>query len=108
VKSAARPPALLAPAALTLPGRVPDSVIFDPATGILRQIFSKGMPNELVITQRMVSQTEGTSNHQATRKVSDNLNAISLTIDSQHVTLEGRQTTQELTLLAQSLTTNSR
>lgn len=106
MKSATRLPAPAAPVALTLPGRTPDSVVFDPATGILRQFFNKGMPSELIVTQRTISQTESASNNPATRKASGNFNAISLTIDSQHVTLEGRQTTQELTLLAQTLTTN--
>lgn len=99
---------------LQLPGRTPDSITKDVASGSVRQIFNAGTPQELVITQRRLPQVEKDaalhSKSQAApetaRKYSTgqtNLNKVVVTINGQEVTLEGRQTVEELAELAKLL-----
>jgi hypothetical protein len=100
--------------AFQLPGRTPDSITKDVASGSVRQVFNAGTPQELVITQRRLPQMEKDAALQsksqaapeAARKYStgsNNLNKVVVTINGQEVTLEGRQTVDELTELAKLL-----
>ena len=111
-KSAPTTPASLP--ALQLAGRTPDSITKDVASGSVRQVFNAGTPQELVITQRRIPQMEKDgalhSKSQAapetTRKYSavpSSLNKLVVTINGQEVTLEGRQTVEELAELAKLL-----
>ena len=99
---------------LQLAGRTPDSIIQDIAGGSIRQVFNAGTPQELIITQRRLPQMEkGAALHsksqaapETARKYSagaTNLNKVVVTINGQEVTLEGRQTIDELAALAKSL-----
>ncbi len=100
--------------ALRLPGRTPDSVVRDSSAGSIRQIFDSGTFRELIVTQRIKPQRENGAGLQSRQYVlretdkgkSDGLNSLNkvvIMIHGQEVTLEGRQTVQELTELANSL-----
>ena len=87
---------------LHLPGRTPDSITKDIVNGSIRQIFNSGTPQELIITQSRLPQME----KDTARKYSvgtANLNKLVVTINDQEVTLEGRQTSEELAALAKLL-----
>ena len=99
---------------LQLPGRTPDSITKDVAGGSVRQVFNSGTPQELVITQRRLPQLDKDGDLHAksqavpemARKYSTgptNLNKVVITINGQEVTLEGRQTVEELAALAKLL-----
>ena len=87
-------------------------MITDRENGSLRQVYYKGTPQELTITQRLHPQNTGTI--QPTTKApalpenldeqSNPINTVQITIADQEVTLEGRQPREELMKLAQSLT----
>lgn len=111
-KSAPAAPAVLPP--LQLAGQTPDSIIKDVASGNVRQVFNAGTPQELIITQRRLPQVQkDASSHsksqeapEMTRKYSvgpTNLNQVIVIIIDQEVTLEGRQTVEELAALAKLL-----
>lgn len=100
--------------ALRLSGRIPDSVIKDSAAGSIRQTYDSGTPHELIVTQRIMAQSEIGAGSQSRQYVSrepdkgkndgpNKLNKVVLYLHGQEVTLEGRQTLQELTDLANSL-----
>jgi hypothetical protein len=104
--------------ALRLPDRVPETVSQDAITGIVRQVFDRGTPRELVITQRIASQYEKDAGSQSKPTIareadnaksqsfqSINTNTVTIRINGQEVTLEGQQTIQELTELAEKLKT---
>lgn len=104
--------------ALRLPGRIPETVSQDSTTGIVRQVFDRGTPRELVITQRIASQYEKDAGSQSKPTIaretgnaksqsfqSINTNIVTIRINEQEVTLEGQQTIQELTDLAEKLKT---
>ncbi len=111
-KSAPTTPASLP--ALQLAGHTPDSITKDVASGIVRQIFNAGTPQELIVTQRRLPQMEkdaavhskSQTAPATARKYSagpTNLNKLIVTINGQEVTLEGRQTVEELADLAKLL-----
>lgn len=98
---------------LLLPGRTPDSTSIDPATGILRQIYAAGTPQEIVIVQRRRSQ-ENAAPPQARSYAAPEadtsvknpdplLQTVTVTIGSQEVTLSGRLPRQKLLELVASL-----
>lgn len=100
--------------ALRLPGRIPESVVKDPANGILRQVFDSGTTRELIVTQRIKPQAESDSSlqsrqqfiHEADKGKSEagkDFNKVVVLFNGQEVSLEGRQTIQELAELAQTL-----
>lgn len=105
------PPSLVA---LHLPGRQADSVLRDPSTGCIRQVFGQGTDAELILTQRNLPTTEkgvaprtepqATPETAKTNKAGTiSLNKITIVIHGQQVTLEGPQSLEELRKLAQSL-----
>jgi len=100
--------------ALKLPGRTADSITQDSTSGSIRQVFSTGTPQELVITQRKLPagqkdaavQSEQAATTEMARKYSvgpTTVNKVVLTINDQEITLEGRQTVEELSALAKRL-----
>ena len=100
--------------ALKLPGHTADSITQDPTSGSIRQVFSAGTPQELVITQRKLPagqkdaavQSEQAAAPEMDRKYSvgtTTLNKVVITINDQEITLEGRQTVEELSALAKRL-----
>ena len=100
--------------ALKLPGRTADSITQDSTSGSIRQVFSTGMPQELVITQRKLPagqkdaavQSEQAAMPEMARKYSigpTTVNKVVITINDQEITLEGRQTVEELSALAKRL-----
>lgn len=100
-----------------LPGRTPESVLTDSAAGTIRQVFDAGTPRELIITQRSNKsrvQTE-TSAKSVTLREADNeksealssFNKVVIVINGQEVTIEGRQTIQELTDLSKTLSSGT-
>lgn len=115
MKAALPPPSPSGTVALRLPGRTPDSVVNDSAAGVIRQSFDTGTPRELIITQRSSFQADSNKapqSEQAAPREVDNgkmdtvspLNKVVVIINAQEVTLEGRQTIQQLTELARTLT----
>ena len=109
------PPSPSATVTLRLPGRTPDSVVNDSAAGIIRQSFDTGTPRELILTQRSKFQTNSgkvpQSGQSDLREVdkgkmeaAPTFNRVVVVVAGQEVTLEGRQTIQELAELARTLT----
>ena len=97
---------------LKLPGRSPDSITQDSADSI-RQVFNTGTPQELVISQRKLptgQKNAAVQSEQAATRDTKNYsvgppgpNKLTVTINGQEVTLEGRQSLEELAELAKKL-----
>ena len=97
---------------LKLPGRSPDSITQDSADSI-RQVFNTGTPQELVISQRKLptgQKNAAVQSEQAATRDTKNYsvgppgpNKLTVTINGQEVTLEGRQSLEELAELAKTL-----
>ena len=101
-------------AAVVLPGRSPESISHDRETGILRQFFARGTPQELTITQRSSASTEPlTTDHsknagqtEAFSAKADKalpFNKLVILWNDQQITLEGPQTLLELTAIAEQI-----
>ena len=101
-------------AALVLPGRSPESISHDRETGILRQYFSRGTPQELTITQRGPGSTEPlTKDHGKSAGQAETysakadkampFNKLVIIWNGQQITLEGPQTLLELTAIAEQI-----
>ena len=94
---------------LKLPGRSPDTITQDSADSI-RQVFNTGTPQELVISQRKLptgQKNAAVQSEQAATRDTKNYsvgppgpNKLTVTINGQEVTLEGRQSLEELAELA--------
>ena len=97
---------------LKLSGRSPDSITQDSADSI-RQVFNTGTPQELVISQRKLptgQKNAAVQSEQAATRDTKNYsvgppgpNKLTVTINGQEVTLEGRQSLEELAELAKKL-----
>ena len=97
---------------LKLPGRTPDTITQDSADNI-RQVFNTGTPQELVISQRKLptgQKNAAVQSEQAATRDTKNYsvgppgpNKLTVTINGQEVTLEGRQSLEELAELAKTL-----
>ena len=109
---AAKPAVAPQPAALVLPGRSPESIFFDRDAGILRQVFAHGTSQELTITQRDSVSTEPlatgrgkgagqTETYVAKADKAMPFNKLVIIWNGQQITLEGPQTVQELTTIAE-------
>jgi len=114
-KAVLPPPSPSATVTLRLPGRTPDSVVNDSAAGIIRQSFDTGTPRELILTQRSKFQTNNNKVPQSGQsdlregdkgkmEAAPTFNRVVVVVAGQEVTLEGRQTIQELAELARTLT----
>ncbi len=114
-RSAEQKPLPAARSILRLPGRTPESVTHDSTAGTVRQVYDQGTAKELIITRRITPSVE---NNKASRKASPRIaaeadsakslsfqdsNKVVIFIKGQEVTLEGRQTVQELTELGEKL-----
>jgi hypothetical protein len=95
---------------LSLPGQVPDSMIIDQESGTIRQVFHKGTPKEIIVTQLFFTKDIRTTKSLTptmTDMVQESpgaVNTVKVFIFDQEVTIEGRQTKQDLLKLAESLT----
>lgn len=97
---------------LKLPGRSPDSITQDSA-GSIRQVFNAGTPQELIINQRKLptgQKNAAVQSEQAATRDTKNYsvgppgpNKLTVAINGQEVTLEGRQSLEELAELAKKL-----
>lgn len=97
---------------LKLPGRTPDSITQDSADSI-RQVFNTGTPQELVISQRKLPTGQKNAAMQSEQAATRDAkyysvgppgpNKLTVTINGQEVTLEGRQSLEELAELAKKL-----
>ena len=97
---------------LTLPGKTADIITIDKESGSVRQVFFKGTPQEITITQS-ISAANSTVTPKSSRLPSatdkavdttqTGLTTVQLTIDGQDVLIEGRRSQQELLQLAESL-----
>ncbi len=107
-------PAAIEP--LILAGRSPDSIVSDTQKGIVRQIYAKDTPQQIIITQQIPSPpslsdakvAESNRMHLeksilTLEKANKNPNKITIFIQNQEVTLESDLSTEELTKLAESL-----
>ena len=100
-----------------LPGRTPESVLTDSAAGTIRQVFDAGTPRELIITQRSNKsrvQTDSSAKSVNLRDADNeksealsSFNKVVIVINGQEVTIEGRQTIQELTELSKTLSSGT-
>lgn len=93
-------------AVLQLPGRIADSVVQEP-DGSIRQVFGKGAKNAIIITQKpqaitKVDTAQKRSSFMATGK-DVRLNKVVKKINGMEVTVEGRQTEDQLRQIADSL-----
>lgn len=97
---------------LTIPGQKPDLLVIDRENGTVRQVYHKGTPQEITITQRLRPRDSGDAQIKAQSPAAlqareDNeavVNTVQVKIAGQEVTIEGRQSRQELLNLAESLT----
>ena len=100
-----------------LPGRTPESILTDSAAGTIRQVFDAGTPRELIITQRSNKsrvQTDSSAKSVNLRDADNeksealsSFNKVVIVINGQEVTIEGRQTIQELTELSKTLSSGT-
>ena len=95
---------------LKLPGKTPDLVVIDRTKGLLRQIYDKGTPQEIIIVQRLQQRdTASTPANLPSNGVSKAMTftpdttVVQVTIGDQEITVEGRRSRQELLQLAESL-----
>jgi len=101
---------------LSLAGRSPDLIVSDTQKGIVRQIYAKDTPQQIIITQQIPSppSLSDAKVAESTRmyleksvppleKATKTLNKITVIIQNQKVTLESNLSTEELTKLAESL-----
>lgn len=96
---------------LTIPGQKPDIVVTDRENGTVRQVYFKGTPQEIIITQRprpkdtvnTLNKAQSSSPLKAVNNL-DTINVVQVIIADQEVTIEGRQSSHELLKLSQSLT----
>ena len=107
----AKPPAPVpALTPLKLPGKTPDLVVIDRTKGLLRQIYDKGTPQEIIIVQMLrptdtaaaPAKLHSPSVSKAMTVVADTT-VVQVTIGDQEITVEGRRSRQELLQLAESL-----
>ena len=110
VEEAKSPAPVSALTPLKLPGKTPDLVVIDKAKGMLRQIYDKGTPQEIIIVQMLrptdtaaaPAKLQSPSAAKATT-VAPDTTVVRVTIGDQEITVEGRRSRQELLLLAESL-----
>ncbi|MDR3566083.1 MAG: hypothetical protein P4N59_32235 [Negativicutes bacterium] len=95
---------------LILLGQVPDQVITDQEKGTLRQIFYKGTPQEIAVTQRLHPKNSAGQLKTAVSSLPEfspdqpnPINTVRLMIAGQEVTIEGRQPKEDLMKIAESL-----
>lgn len=100
---------------LSLPGKQPDTVTIDEASGTVTQIYAKGTPDELVLIQEPLPADTQTAagktavadtpspNRQTKAANQAELHQVSTTLDGQKITIKGRQSEQELLKLTESL-----
>lgn len=90
----------------SLPGQNADTIVTDKDGGTVRQVFHSGTPQELIITQRAASAGSARAKKAASAEdtpVKSGVNKITATIHGQEVTVEGRQTSEELQEIAETL-----
>ena len=101
-------------AAVILPGRSPESISHDRETGILRQFFARGTPQELTITQRSSASTDSlatdrsksagqTEAYSVKANKAMPFNKLVIIWNGQQITLEGPQTLRELSAIAEQI-----
>jgi hypothetical protein len=98
------------PVLLSLPDKKPDSVITDEENGIIRQVYAKGTPQEFIITQQALTLSEHAAKAYSAAagetnpiKPDDTINKVTTSIYGQQVTIEGRQSKQELLEIVKTL-----
>lgn len=96
------------PTTLSLPGQTPDSIIIDPNSGTVLQVFYKGTSKELLITQRALTKESPPTKApaamiEAAEETLGGINKVTLVIHDQEVIIEGHQSKQDLLTLAKSL-----
>jgi hypothetical protein len=87
---------------LIIPGETPDLAVTDKDKGILVQVYFKGTPDELTITQRPSSNASLEKPQQLSS--GNDINIVRVTIQGQEVAIRGRHSQEELYKLAESLT----
>ena len=96
---------------LVLPGQSPDQVLYDKEQGLLKQVFFKGTPRELIIIQhqhqaelRVVAEKSHLPDADKATRNESSRNVVQVIIVGQEVILEGYQSPEELRKLAETLT----
>jgi len=96
--------------ALSLPGQVPDPIIIDQESGMIRQVFNKGTAQEIVVTQMFNKRNAAITKSQppimmdTVAEQLETVNKVTIFIYGQEVTIEGSQSKQELLKMAETLT----
>ncbi|MBP2662447.1 MAG: hypothetical protein H6Q71_395 [Firmicutes bacterium] len=94
---------------LSLPGLVPDSTAINKESGTIVQVYYKGTPQEIIITQRLLNNLSTTPTSNTPHQIDENgekpgtSNKVTAKIFGQEVSVEGLQTKQDLLKLLQSL-----
>lgn len=98
------------PALLVLPGKNADSVTGDMAAGTVRLVYDQGKEGEVTITERSANQpaTAQADRQEAAATLKaggekPKLNSVTVTISGVEITVEGKQTKEELMAIARSL-----
>ncbi len=99
------------PSPLLLPGKLPDSTIIDEKSHTVRQVFYKDTPQQITITQRLLTKENNSDNSQLLTRtmpiqkveMAATINKITITIYDQEVILEGSISEQELLTIGKSL-----
>jgi len=93
---------------LSLPGQIADEISRDPQTGAVRQVFWKGTPQEIIVTQRMLRQEEKTEKPSplagSIEEKAGAVNSVTVILHNQEVTVEGNRPEAELLKIARQLT----
>lgn len=97
-------------AVFVLPGKKPDSVTGDKATGTVRIVYGMGKDEEITVTERpenqaVAPQAERQKSVATLKNVDEKsqINKVTITAGGVEITVEGKQTKEELMKIAQSL-----
>lgn len=93
---------------LSIPGKKADSLLVDGDTGTVCQVFNKGTAGEFVVTQQIKNKTAAPAARAAgalsAKSGPDEINKVTVIINGQEVTVEGRMSREELMRIAKTLT----
>jgi hypothetical protein len=93
-------------AVFSLPGQNADEIVTDKDGGTVRQVFHSGTPQEIIITQRLQAKESALAKPATPAEdtpAKPGVNKITATVHGQEVTVEGRQPSEELLKIAETL-----
>jgi len=87
-------------AMMVLPNQIAQSITVDHISGVIRQVYNQGTHDEIMITQRPLDESPVMMKGNA----KDTINSLTVKVDKYDITIEGKQTKEELQKIAESLT----